>query len=64
VCSSDLGQIPVRAERTDGQIKNPFVIPGIQKVKVESQLNSDYTFQNYIEGDCNRLARSAGLAKY
>jgi chromosomal replication initiator protein len=56
------GQIPVRAERTDGQIKNPFVIPGIQKVKVESQLNSDYTFQNYIEGDCNRLARSAGLA--
>ena len=29
---------------------------------VPSQLNGSYTFDNYIEGDCNRLARSAGLA--
>ena len=56
------GKLPVRAERTEQQIKNPFVIPGIQKVKIDSQLNPDYTFDNYVEGDCNRLARSAGLA--
>jgi chromosomal replication initiator protein len=43
-------------------IKNPFVIPGIKKVKVDPQLNPNYTFENYIEGDFNRLARSAGLA--
>ena len=43
-------------------IKNPFVIPGIRKIKVDPQLNANYTFGNYIEGDCNRLARSAGLA--
>ncbi len=43
-------------------IKNPFVIPGIRKIKVDPQLNEKYTFGNYIEGDCNRLARSAGLA--
>lgn len=43
-------------------IKNPFVIPGIRKIKVDPQLNPNYTFGNYIEGDCNRLARSAGLA--
>ncbi|HQU58351.1 MAG TPA: chromosomal replication initiator protein DnaA, partial [Saprospiraceae bacterium] len=43
-------------------IKNPFVIPGIKKVKIEPQLNPNYLFDNYIEGDCNRLARSAGLA--
>ena len=43
-------------------IKNPFVIPGIKKVKVDPQLNPTYIFDNYIEGDCNRLARSAGLA--
>lgn len=43
-------------------IKNPFVIPGIRKMKVDPQLNPDYTFGNYIEGDCNRLARSAGMA--
>lgn len=44
------------------QIKNPFVIPGIKKIKIDPQLNSNYTFTNYIEGDCNRLARSAGQA--
>ncbi|MCB0651128.1 MAG: chromosomal replication initiator protein DnaA [Saprospiraceae bacterium] len=43
-------------------IKNPFIIPGIKKVKVEPRLNPSYLFENYIEGDCNRLARSAGLA--
>jgi chromosomal replication initiator protein len=41
------------------QIKNPFVIPGIKKVRIPSQLNENYTLDNFIEGDCNRLARSA-----
>jgi len=43
-------------------IKNPFVIPGIKKLKVDPQLNPNYTFDSFIEGDCNRLARSAGQA--
>ena len=43
-------------------IKNPFVIPGIKKVRVDPQLNPNYTLETYIEGDCNRLARSAGIA--
>lgn len=45
-----------------GAIKNPFIIPGLKPVKVESQLNANYSFDNFIEGDCNRLARSAGYA--
>jgi chromosomal replication initiator protein len=44
------------------EIKNPFVIPGIKKLKIEPQLNEHYLFDTYIEGDCNRLARSAGVA--
>ncbi|MBK8505771.1 MAG: chromosomal replication initiator protein DnaA [Saprospiraceae bacterium] len=44
------------------EIKNPFVIPGIRKLKIDPQLNKKYTFDTYIEGDCNRLARSAGMA--
>ena len=44
------------------ELKNPFVIPGIQKVKIESQLNPNYNFDSFIEGDSNRLARSAGMA--
>ena len=43
-------------------IKNPFIIPGLKKINVDSQLNPSYSFENYIEGDCNRLARSAGFA--
>jgi chromosomal replication initiator protein len=41
---------------------NPFVIPGIKPAPVESNLNPSYTFERFIEGDCNRLARSASLA--
>jgi len=46
----------------DQPIKNPFIIPGIKKVHVNPQLNPAYTFTNFVEGDCNRLARSAGYA--
>jgi len=44
------------------ELKNPFIIPGIQKVKIESQLNPNYNFESFVEGDSNRLARSAGMA--
>lgn len=43
-------------------IKNPFIIPGLKKVNIESQLSPNYNFDNFVEGDCNRLARSAGYA--
>ena len=43
-------------------IKNPFIVPGLKKIDVDSQLNPNYSFDNFIEGDCNRLARSAGYA--
>ena len=46
----------------DAELKNPFVIPGIRNIKIESQLNSNYNFDNFLEGDSNRLARSAGMA--
>lgn len=44
------------------EIPNPFVIPGLKKIKVNSQLVDNYSFENFVEGDCNRLARSAGFA--
>ncbi len=53
---------PYQNEIPTEQIKNPFVIPGIKKVKISPNLNSKLTFDNFIEGDCNRLARSAGVA--
>ncbi|MBI9035250.1 MAG: chromosomal replication initiator protein DnaA [Bacteroidales bacterium] len=44
------------------EIPNPFIIPGLKKINVQSQLVDSYSFDNFIEGDCNRLARSAGFA--
>jgi len=54
--------ISVSMSSTDNQIKNPFIIPGLKKLQIDPQLNSDNSFNNFIEGECNRLARSAGLA--
>lgn len=52
--------IPIKTDTST--IKNPFVIPGIQKLHIDPQLKKDNTFDNFIEGECNRLARSAGYA--
>ena len=55
--------LPQHAVPTDtANIKNPFVIPGIRRMMFDPQLNHNYTFDNHIEGECNRLARSAGMA--
>lgn len=56
--SSNKADHPVDSQ----DIKNPFVIPGIKKLNIDPQLIENYTFEAYVEGDCNRLARSAGLA--
>ncbi len=49
-------------KQEDKTIPNPFVIPGLKKQRIDSQLNPKYRFENFIEGDCNRLARNAGYA--
>ena len=54
--------VSVPLEINKRELKNPFVIPGLQKVKIESQLNPNYNFDNFIEGESNRLTRSAGMA--
>lgn len=44
------------------QVHNPFEMPSLEENERYSNLNPNYDFENYIEGDCNRLARSAGIA--
>jgi len=53
---------PINLPSQQNAIKNPFVIPGIKKVIVNPQLNLNYTLDNFIEGSCNRLGKSAGQA--
>ncbi len=55
-------EIDVPIKSKNPELKNPFVIPGIRNIKIESQLNPNYSFDNFLEGDSNRLARSAGMA--
>src|SRR6056297_892042 len=52
--------VPLGSE--EKSIKNPFIIPGIKKLHVDPMLNPDNNFTNFVEGECNRLARSAGNA--
>lgn len=40
---------------------NPFVMPGLKKMDIDSNLNPTYSFDNFVEGSCNRLARQAGI---
>ncbi len=46
----------------DKPIINPFVIPGIKKLSIDPHLNPALSFDNFIEGECNKLARTAGYA--
>jgi chromosomal replication initiator protein len=41
---------------------SPFKLKDLDSLELDSYLNPSYTFENYVEGDCNRLARSAGFA--
>lgn len=43
-------------------ISNPFISPTVKKVNFDSQLRPEYTFDNFVEGECNLLVRSAGVS--
>ena len=54
--------VSVPLDTSENTIKNPFVIPGLKKLEIDPRLNPENSFDNFIEGECNRLARSAGFA--
>ena len=42
--------------------RSPFELKDLDSLQLDSYLNPHYTFDNFVEGECNRLARSAGFA--
>jgi chromosomal replication initiator protein len=55
--------VPIELYRDEHKdLPAPFVVPGIKKHKIPSNLVESYNFDTYVEGDCNRLARTAGWA--
>ena len=45
---------------TQSGTPNPFVIPGVQRVKINPQLNPNYCFGNLVKGECNKMGITAG----
>jgi chromosomal replication initiator protein len=57
------GAAAAAAVAAPAPLRNPFEVRSVaDRSYLDSQLNQNYTFTNYIEGSCNRLARSAGWA--
>ena len=56
------GKIAQNNAHNIAQVSSPFVVPNVESAAQESNLNPHYIFESFIEGDCNRLARSAGIA--
>ncbi len=59
------GRVSGKGKYKDNQqnpYEGPFSFQNIERLKAESHLNTKYDFDSYVEGDCNRLARSAGYA--
>lgn len=40
----------------NSNIVNPFVVPGIKKINIDSNLKADFSFDNYVEGESNKFA--------
>ncbi|WP_266369338.1 chromosomal replication initiator protein DnaA [Tellurirhabdus rosea] len=51
-----------KPDKIDADIKSPFQMKDLDSLQLDSYLNATYTFDNFVEGDCNRLGRSAGYA--
>ena len=49
-------------KKGEKDIINPFVVPGLKKINIQSQLKKELNFDTFIEGECNRLARAAGYS--
>lgn len=60
--SGTSSKLPPAPDPHERQIRSPFDLRDVQNNNLESYLNPNYTFDNLIEGDCNRLARAASFA--
>ncbi len=51
-----------KSPSAEDSIINPFVIPGIKRVNIDSQLSDKYTLENFVVGECNKFPYSAGIS--
>lgn len=51
-----------KKEDNNSPARSPFQFKDLDSLELDSYLIPKYTFDKFIEGDCNRLGRAAGLA--
>ena len=51
---------PVTIATPPSQMPNPFVYPGLHRLKIDPRLKPEYCFDNLVEGECNRLGVTIG----
>ena len=51
-----------RSKPEEQPLQNPFALKSVQNIHAITALNPNYTFDNFVEGDYNRLAKSAAQA--
>lgn len=52
---------PVTVVTQPSERPNPFVYPGLHRIKINPRLNPVYSFENLIEGECNKMGVTAGV---
>jgi chromosomal replication initiator protein len=57
-----INQSSNKKEDISNQARSPFQFKDLDSLELDSYLIPKYTFDKFIEGDCNRLGRAAGLA--
>lgn len=54
-------EVPMPSVQVISSMADLYVIPGLQRMNINPNLNPIYTFDSFIQGGCNVLARAAGL---
>jgi len=60
--NTNLSNKAINVPLSDDVKLSPFIMPGIKKMQINPQLNPENSMGNFVEGECNRLARQAGMA--
>jgi chromosomal replication initiator protein len=60
ISSNPMSPVPPGTVALTTPLKDPFERNNNQRLVIDSQLHSSYTMESFIEGPCNRLAKSVG----
>ena len=60
--TKNIPNVSKRPQLDKNEMPGPYSYPLCRPIQIDPHLNPEYTFDNFVEGECNRLARAAGFA--